>query len=84
MTATEHLDRALSEEFSGHGETIHKLKTTDAHFKNLMTLNHDLWTQIQNMQNGVTPVDDGVRHDLEKKRLKLLDEIGAIIRAAEA
>ncbi len=83
MTSTEHLDRALAEEFSGHGETIHRLKTSDAHFRHLMTLNHDLWTQIQNMQSGVTPSDDATRHELEKKRLKLLDEMGAIIRGAE-
>lgn len=84
MTASEHLDRALAEEFSGHGETIHKLKTSDAHFRHLMTLNHELWTQIQSMQSGVVPADDAARHELEKKRLKLLDEMGAIIRAAEA
>jgi hypothetical protein len=85
MTSSlEHLDRALAEEFAGHGETIHRLKTTDAHFKHLMALNHDLWTQIQNMQSGVTPADDATRHELEKKRLKLLDEIGTIIRAAES
>lgn len=83
-TTNEHLDRALAEEFAGHGETIHKLKTHDTHFRHLMSLNHEVWAQIQNMQSGVTPVDDSVRHDLEKKRLKLLDEIGAIIRAAEA
>ena len=29
---TEHLDRALAEEFAGHGETIHKLKVANPAF----------------------------------------------------
>ena len=80
---TEHLDNALAEEFAGHGETIHALKVRDPHFKALMEKNHALWLQIQNIQNGVTPADDAVRHDLEKQRLKILDEIAAAIAEAE-
>jgi uncharacterized protein YdcH (DUF465 family) len=80
---TEHLDNALAEEFAGHGETIHRLKVTDPNFKALMEQNHALWLQIQNIQNGVTPADDSVRRDLEKRRLKLLDEIAAAIAKAE-
>lgn len=80
---TEHLDNALAEEFAGHGETIHRLKTTDSHFKALMEQNHALWLQIQNIQHDVTPADDSVRHDLEKQRLKILDEIAAAVAKAE-
>lgn len=77
-----HLDGALAEEFSGKGEIIHKLKTTNAHFKRLMEENHELWVQINNIQNQVTPADDAVLEDLEKKRLLILDEIGTMIAAA--
>ncbi|MEZ5994393.1 MAG: hypothetical protein R3C25_01420 [Hyphomonadaceae bacterium] len=80
----EHLDQALAEEFAGHGETIHKLKLSNPHFKSLMEQNHALWLQIQNIQNDVTPADDATRHELEKQRLKLLDEIAALIAQAEA
>lgn len=81
---TEHLDLALAEEFAGHGDTIHRLKVEDPHFRALMEQNHDVWLQIQNIQNNVTPASDEARHDLEKHRLKLLDEIAALIAKAEA
>ncbi len=80
----EHLDLALAEEFAGHGETIHRLKVSDAHFKSLMQRNHDLWSQIQNIQNRLTPASDQTLETLEKQRLRLLDEIAQAIAKAEA
>ena len=53
-------------------------------FKSLMEKNHQLWTQIQNIQNGVTPAADVTLETLEKQRLQLLDEIAASVRKAEA
>lgn len=79
----EHLDHALAGEFSGHGDTIHKLKLENAHFSKLMVTNHDLWTEIQNIQNNVTPASDETLEVLEKKRLAVLDEIGTMIKDAE-
>lgn len=81
---TEHLDHALSEEFAGHAETIHQLKVGNPHFKDLMVQNHEIWTKIQNIHHEVTPADDSYLHALQKQRLKLLDEIAGLIRAAEA
>ena len=81
---TEHLDQALAEEFAGHGETIHKLKVADPHFKALMEKNHDLWKQIQSIQNGLTPTADATLETLEKQRLLILDDIAARIAKAEA
>lgn len=84
MQTTEHLDHALSEEFAGHADTIHRLKVSDPHFKSLMVRNHDLWTQIQNIHHDVTPAEDSFVHGLQKQRLQLLDEIAALVRKAEA
>lgn len=81
---TEHLDRALAEEFAGHGHTIHQLKERDTRFRSLLESNHALWLEIQNIQTNVTPADDGARHTLEKRRLALLDEIAARIHQAES
>lgn len=83
MSIDEHLDNALAGEFSGHGDTIHRLKTTNAHFKNLMEKNHQLFVEIKNIQTEVTPASDETLRDLEKKRLGLLDEIGAMISDSE-
>lgn len=79
----EHLDHALQEEFAGHGETIHVLKTSNAHFKGLLEKNHKLWLEIQNIQSNVTPASDQTLEGLRKQRLHLLDEIGAMIAKAE-
>lgn len=84
MDRTEHLDQALAEEFAGHAETIHRLKTSDAHFRKLMEDNHDLWVRIQKMQSGQIPTDDKTITTLEKERLALLDKIAASIAKAEA
>jgi uncharacterized protein YdcH (DUF465 family) len=78
-----HLDRALAEEFSSHGPTIHKLKTSDPHFKSLMEQNHALWTDIQKAESNVTPASEERLEALRKRRLKLLDEIAAAIARAE-
>jgi uncharacterized protein len=80
---TIHLDHALEQEFQGHGETIHKLKVSNAHFQKLMEKNHELWLEIKNIQNDVTPAEDKVLHGLEKQRLAILDEIAKMIKDDE-
>jgi uncharacterized protein YdcH (DUF465 family) len=57
---------------------------SDPDFKAMMEKNHALWLEIQAIQQDVTPAEDSVRHALEKRRLKLLDEIAARIAKAEA
>lgn len=81
---SEHLDHALAEEFAGHADAIHTLKTTSAHFRSLLETNHSIWRDIQNIQSGVTPASDDHLTNLEKQRLRLLDEIAKAIAAAEA
>ena len=77
---TTHLDQALAEEFADKAEAIHALKVLDAGFRTLLEQNHDLWKQIQQIQKGIAPADDAVLEDLEKRRLALLDQIGARLR----
>lgn len=80
--ADEHLDNALAEQFAGRADVIHRLKTTDAHFRHLLERNHVLWREIQDIHADVEAADDDRRRDLEKDRLRVLDEIAA--RIAEA
>ncbi len=79
----EHLDTALAEEFAGHGEAIHHLKTTDPHFKALMEKNHALWVEIHKLATGEAAAADDYVEALRKQRLQLLDEIAAAIAKAE-
>jgi uncharacterized protein YdcH (DUF465 family) len=64
--STTHLDQALAE-------------ASDRNFRALLEQNHDLWKQIQQIQKGIAPADDAVLENLEKRRLVILDQIGAHI-----
>ena len=79
----EHLDHALAEEFAGHGETIHRLKLSNARFAALLERNHNLYKEIQRIQSGQQPAEDEAHETLEKQRLLVLDEIAKMIAAAE-
>jgi uncharacterized protein YdcH (DUF465 family) len=81
---TEHLDHALEQEFAGHAETIHRLKVSDPHFKALLELNHTVWREIHNIENGITPTSDEYLTALRKQRLNILDDIAKLIGSAEA
>ena len=80
----EHLDHALEQEFAGHAETIHRLKVSDPHFKALLELNHSIWREIHNIENGVTPASDDYLTSLRKQRLAILDDIAKLVGEAEA
>lgn len=79
----EHLDHALSEEFAGHGERIHQLKVSNAHFRGLLERNHTLWKEIQQVQKGLQPGSDEHLQTLEKQRLAVLDEIAVALEKAD-
>jgi len=81
---TEHLDRALAEEFAGHGDTIHKLKVADPDFKSLMVRNHAIWLEIHRIESGEAAASDHYLEALKKQRLVVLDEIAAAIGEAES
>ncbi|ANP46120.1 YdcH family protein [Candidatus Viadribacter manganicus] len=80
---TEHLDHALEQEFAGHGQTIHNLKVSDPAFKSLLELNHQIWREIHNIENGVTAASDDYLTALRKQRLSILDDVARHISAAE-
>lgn len=80
----EHLDHALEQEFAGHASTIHELKISDPHFKALLELNHTIWREIHNIENGVTAASDDYLTSLRKQRLSILDDIARLVSAAAA
>jgi uncharacterized protein len=77
-----HLDRALCEEFAGRSAEIHALKASDPLFMALLERNHDLWENIQKIQENIQPAEDAVLEELEKRRLLVLDEISARLKQA--
>jgi uncharacterized protein YdcH (DUF465 family) len=78
-----HLDRALSEEFAGRSAEIHALKASDPLFMALLERNHDLWVNIQKIQENIQPAEDAVLDKLEKRRLLVLDEISTRLQQAK-
>jgi uncharacterized protein YdcH (DUF465 family) len=78
-----HLDRALSEEFAGRSAEIHALKASDPLFMALLERNHDLWVNIQKIQENIQPAEDAVLEELEKRRLLVLDEISTRLQQAK-
>lgn len=80
---SEHLDHALEQEFAGHADTIHRLKISDPHFKALLELNHQIWREIHNIENGVAAASDEYLTSLRKQRLHILDDIAKLVGNAE-
>lgn len=79
-----HVPHELHEEFPDHAETLHKLKTTDAHFARLSDEYHVVNREIHRIEAEIEPASDEVLEDLKKKRLHLKDQIAAMLAATES
>ncbi|MGK0673838.1 MAG: YdcH family protein [Halothiobacillaceae bacterium] len=71
----------LVHEFPEYKERIHQLKMTDAHFARLFEEYNDLTNTIEVLENRGVPVADESIEDMKKQRLKLKDELYAMLRA---
>jgi len=76
-----HTPHELAEEFPEHADTLHALKTSDAHFARLFEDYHTLNREIHRAETDVQPMDDFALEDLKKRRLAMLDEIKARLSA---
>jgi len=72
----------LAQEFPEHKETIHRLKTDDAHFAGLMDQYHTITRELLRVAQEIETVSDPVAEDLKKKRLALKDELFAMVQKA--
>lgn len=77
-----HVPHGLHEEFPTSAATISSLKIKDAHFARLAESYETLNREIHRIEADVEPASDDALEDLKKKRLKLKDEIAAMLRAA--
>ncbi|MEL6316917.1 MAG: YdcH family protein [Pseudomonadota bacterium] len=77
-----HTPNELAELFPEHHDRIHDLKASDAHFARLADEHHVVNREIHRGETGVEPMDDVRMEELRKRRLSLLDEIAAQLRAA--
>ncbi|MBN9669682.1 YdcH family protein [Roseibium aggregatum] len=77
-----HVPHELHEEFPEATETLHQLKTNDAHFARLADEYHTVNREVHRIETDVAPASDEVLEDLKKKRLHLKDQIAALLAAA--
>lgn len=72
----------LLTEFPDQHDSIHTLKTENAHFRRLMDEYEAVDKEIFRMEEGIeTPTDDVLKEE-KKKRLDLKDQIAAMLQGA--
>ena len=71
----------LHHEFPEMEQKIHDLKTSDNHFRKLFDEYHDINKQIQGIETGAEAVSDEFLNQLRISRVRLKDELYAILSA---
>ncbi len=79
MTHTPH---ELAADFPEFAETIHRLKTEDAHFQKLSEEYHVLNRDIHRAETDVEPTSDDHLEEMKARRVRLKDELFALLKAA--
>ena len=74
----------LHHEFPEYNDAIHVLKTGNHHFARLFDEYHRLNKDIWRIEENDEPVTDEALEDMKKLRLKLKDELHAMLRAHKA
>lgn len=70
----------LHAEFPEFRDAIHALKVGNAHFARLFDQYHDVNKHVQRVETEVEVASDQFVEELKKQRLKLKDELYAMIR----
>lgn len=78
----EHHD--LIHEFPQLKEQIHNLKTSNNHFRRLFDEYHELTTEVEKMENEVTPATTEREEQAKRRRVYLKDELYKMLTAEPA
>ena len=73
----------LHHEFPEYGEAIHALKLSNAHFARLFDEYHELNKHVQRVEMLAELTTDAELEELKKQRLKLKDDLYAILKSQE-
>jgi len=79
-----HTPHELAADFPKYGEQLHRLKTTDAHFRTLAETYHTLNRDVHRAETNVEPASDHHMVVLRKQRAALKDEIFGLLKASAA
>ena len=77
-----HVPHDLSADFPEAVDLIHRLKMEDAHFARLADAYAEVNKQVHRAEQDIEPTDDFTQSNLRKERMRLKDEIAAILKAA--
>ena len=69
----------LRAEFPDKVERLHALKVSNPEAAKIMDVYHDINREIHRIEIDVAPASDETLEDLKKKRLKLKDQIAAML-----
>ena len=72
----------LVHELPEYREQIHTLKTTDNHFARLYDEYHDLDHEVRRIEEGVEVTSDDYLEERKRLRLRLKDDLFAMLRQA--
>lgn len=72
----------LADDIPEMAERIHTLKETDNHFARLVEEYHELNREIHRVETRVEPTSEDVEEDLKRQRVRLKDEIVAMLEGA--
>ncbi len=76
-----HTPHELAEEFPDQVAKIHDLKCGNAHFAKLFDAYHEVNRAIHRAETNIEPVDNMTEQAMRKQRLRLKDEIQAMLAA---
>lgn len=75
-----HAPHELAEDFPNDLDRIHELKVNDAHFRKLFDEYHEVNARIHRSETKIDPMDQYAEEELRKQRLRIKDEIAAMLR----
>jgi len=73
----------LASDFPGQEERIHTLKTSNNHFARLYDEYDELNRTISRIETRVEPTTEDVEEELKRRRVRLKDEIAAMLAGAQ-
>lgn len=73
----------LLNEFPNHHHTIRHLKMHDAHFTKLFDEYHQIESEVHQIEENNSPVEDDYLESLKKRRLFLKDQLFTLIQKTE-
>ena len=76
-----HTPHELREDFPEYEDRIHTLKETDKHFRRLAEEYHTVNREIHRIEIGEEHVSQFSEDDFRKERMRLKDEIYAMLKA---